>query len=192
MFVFGHVGIGYWLARPLTWPGELRWLVLGTLLPDLLDKPLYYGLVLATSRRAADLGLISGTRTFGHTLLAALLVLLAVRGRRGAMVALGMATHLLLDLGGDLVPLFAPASPAHAGPSTIAAILFPLLGPHFPISPFKSVAEHVRSIASAYQIAGELIGAALIFSASRNGGLRELIPQRWRAPRAQSAAGRPS
>ena len=122
MFVFGHVGIGSWLARPLARPGELRWLVLGTLLPDLLDKPLYYGLVLATSRRAADLGLISGTRTFGHTLLAALLVLLAVRGRRGAMVALGMATHLLLDLGGDLVPLFAPASPAHAGPSTIAAV----------------------------------------------------------------------
>ena len=162
MFVFGHVGIGSWIARPLMRPGDLRWLVLGTLLPDLIDKPLYYGLVLATGRRAADLGLLSGTRTIGHTALFALLVWLLWRGHRGAAVALGMATHLLLDLGNDVASLLGAGDPPHLGPSTIAAVLFPLLGPHFPISPFSSVGDHLLSIASTYPIAGELIGAALL------------------------------
>jgi hypothetical protein len=76
MMIFGHLGIGLRLARPFSVPPG--WLLLGTLLPDLLDKTTYYGLSVALGARGADLGLISGTRTFGHT--AAFLLLLALVG----------------------------------------------------------------------------------------------------------------
>ena len=177
MFVLGHLGIGARLGtrllRPVT-DHTLRWLALGTLLPDLIDKPLYYGLALATGRRAADLGLISGTRTIGHTaLLGAILWLALAVGRRraeGRALLIGLATHWLLDLGGDFagvvlgpLGLAGPHSDV-AGPPTIAAILFPLLGAHFPVMPFKSVGAHLLSLRSAYTLGGELIGGWLVFS----------------------------
>src|SRR4051812_43545813 len=104
MFVFGHLGIGSKLATPWAQGLPRRWLLVGTLLPDLIDKPLYYGLSFATGKSGTDLGLISGTRTFGHTAL--FLVLLALgsiirRSRILAALALGTATHLLIDNFGD-------------------------------------------------------------------------------------------
>ena len=177
MFVLGHLGIGARLGARLLGPTPdrtLRWLALGTLLPDLIDKPLYYGLVLATGRRAAALGLISGTRTVGHTaLFGALLFLFLTWGRRGAegrALLVGLATHWLLDLGGDaagvLLATLGLGGPRVevGGPPTIAAILFPLLGAHFPVMPDKTVREHLLSLRSAYTLGGELVGGWLIFS----------------------------
>src|SRR5216683_3336115 len=106
MFPLGHVGIGLRLI-----PARLRsrmrwgWLALGCVLPDLIDKPLW----LAARGIAGDplqLGLASGTRLFGHTLL--LVAALAIAGRSLRSVtlqalSLGALTHLLLDLAGDLV-----------------------------------------------------------------------------------------
>ena len=91
MFVFGHLGFGSVLARP--WRHRaVRWaLLLGMLLPDIVDKPLYYA-------RVSDI--FSCTRTIGHTGLLAVVLLLAglLRRRRWlAALALGMLTHLLLD-----------------------------------------------------------------------------------------------
>ncbi len=102
MFLFGHLGIGERLGRLFTKPGTRAALLLGCLLPDLVDKPLYYGLVFATGKHAAELGLISGSRTVGHTLLFALLCGALVRGPRGRALFAGMVSHLLLDLSGDL------------------------------------------------------------------------------------------
>ena len=165
MFVLGHSGIGSALARRLTEPAAWRWLVAGTLLPDLVDKPLYYGLVLVTGRRGAELGLVSGTRTFGHTALAILAVLaigLAARRRPAAVaLALGMATHLLLDELGDFVGGVRLPAGARPGPPTIAAILFPLLGARFPVMPFRDAAEHAGSIASPWVLGGEVVGGAI-------------------------------
>ena len=202
MFVLGHLGIGSAIGRPLVRPAELRWLCFGALLPDLIDKPLYYALAFATGRRAAELGLISGSRTFGHTALFALLVLLLVRGRRGAALAVGMATHLLVDLAGDVyawlssdvLHLIASRAPAHPGPGTIGAVLFPLLGPHFPISPFQTVGEHVLSVASAWLVFGELAGAALLFWQFRRGDLEplSLSSASGSAARPSNPAGSPS
>ena len=182
MFVLGHLGIGARLGAPWSGPDPartLRWLLLGTLLPDLIDKPLYYGLAAATGRRAAELGLISGTRTVGHTALLGLsLALLLAAGRRGpqgrALLA-GLATHWLLDLGGEAAGLLlgplglGGPHPDVAGPPTIAAILFPLLGARFPVMPYRTAGEHLASLRSVYNVAGELIGGGLLLSSWRAG-----------------------
>src|ERR1700733_5728748 len=100
MIFFGHLGIGLKTAQPFRRDLPLKPLLLGTLLPDLIDKTLYYGLSFATGRRGAELRLISGTRTFGHTILFTL-ALGAIAARRRsktlAALALGSATHLFLD-----------------------------------------------------------------------------------------------
>ncbi len=93
MFVLGHLGIGSWVAARRVRAEQLAWLLFGTLLADLVDKPLYYALVLATGRRGAELGLVTGTRTFGHTLLLVVALWLLLPRRIGTPVALGMITH---------------------------------------------------------------------------------------------------
>jgi len=195
MFLLGHIGIGTRMARPLSAKSAWPWLVAGCVLPDLLDKPLYYALCAATGRHAAELGLISSTRTIGHSLVFALacaLLLRAVplparardalparrpdssgdaqvRSQRALALLLGMVSHLLLDLGSDVwnrtADLLARVPPAPPiGPPTAAAVFFPLLGPHFPIAPFHSFAEHAASQLSGYVVFGELAGAALLLA----------------------------
>src|SRR6267143_6418479 len=134
MFGFGHLGIGSWVAARRVRAGQLAWVLFGTLLADLIDKPLYYSLVLATGRRGAELGLVTGTRTFGHTLLLVVALWLLTPRRIGAPLALGMITHLALDELGDVLGMFVPALGTHARPGTISAILFPFLGVRFSVA----------------------------------------------------------
>src|SRR6267378_7954625 len=101
MFVFGHLGVGSWVIARRVRAEQLAWVLFGTLLADLIDKPLYYALVFATGRRGAELGLVTGTRTFGHTLLLVVLLWLLTPRRIGSPLALGMITHLALDELGD-------------------------------------------------------------------------------------------
>jgi hypothetical protein len=166
VFVLGHAGIGAAIASPRV-PKDgrtLRFLILGTLLPDLVDKPLYYALSFATGRTGADLGLISSTRSIGHTLLFCLLLYAFLPRRDGVPLAAGMITHLFLDEMGDVFTLFFPRpGPPRPGPGTVAAILFPFLGFHFPILPFSSATEHVRALVDPYTLSGEVIGALLIY-----------------------------
>jgi hypothetical protein len=197
VFVLGHLGIGSRLAGRL--PGVLRapgWLALGTLLPDLIDKPLYYALSLPTGLHGAELGLISGTRTFGHTALfgLALFAGLTVRGHRlaGRALLAGLATHWLLDCGGEpagalLLRLgLVEPSPPGPGPGTLAAILFPLLGPHFPIAPFKSATAHFATLRNLYTVFGELLGGFFLWRACwpRRSRWRELFTTAAPPPRA--------
>jgi hypothetical protein len=163
MFVLGHLGIGAWLGARRVRAEQIGLLLFGTLLPDLIDKPLYYALVFATGRRGAELGLVSGTRTFGHTLLLAALLWTVLPRRTGAPLVLGLLTHLALDELGDVVGFFAPMLGTRPQPGTVTAILFPLLGVRFPVSPFHSALEHVASLQNAYVVAGELVGAALLW-----------------------------
>src|SRR6267143_2598682 len=156
MFVFGHLGVGSWVIARRVRAEQLAWVLFGTLLADLIDKPLYYALVLATGRHGAELGLVSGTRTFGHTLLLLVALWLVLPRRIGAPLALGMITHLGLDELGDILGLFLPVLRIHPHPGTISAILFPLLGPRFPVSPFHSMVEHLASLENAYVFAGEI------------------------------------
>lgn len=160
MFVFGHMGIGSRLVRPWTTGLPLRFVLLGTLLPDLIDKPLYYGLSWITGRQGAELGLISGTRTFGHTaLLLLLLTGIAVfkKSRVFAALCFGVASHLFLDNLGDY---FGGAPESAIG--TEYALLFPLLGAQFPVMPFENAGEHLQSVGKTYLWVGEILGALLL------------------------------
>jgi hypothetical protein len=142
----------------------VRFLLLGTVLADLIDKPLYYGLSIVTGRAGADLGLISSTRSFGHTLALCLLLYAILPRRIGTPLAAGMLTHLFLDEMGDFFGLvWVRPGPPRTGPDTSAAILFPLFGFHFPILPFSSATEHMRSLVDPYTLLGEAVGAVLLY-----------------------------
>jgi hypothetical protein len=160
LFVLGHVGIGTRLLGKARERLPASWVVLGCLLPDLIDKPLYYALLWTRGEPDA---LISGSRSVGHTgLLLLALLALALFSRRPAAWALfaGDLTHLVLDIGGEL---FAGARP---GSSIWLAILFPLPGWRFPQAHFRSLLEHLRINAeNAYVVAGEVIGGAILLHA---------------------------
>jgi len=90
------------------------------------------------------------------------LLALALLSRRPAAKALcaGVATHLLLDIGGELVTGASPDS------SIWLAIFFPLLGWRFPKARFGSLLEHLRlSAESVYVILGEIVGGAILVAA---------------------------
>src|SRR6185436_13539705 len=115
-----------WRQRLPAWP-----LYLGCLLPDLIDKPLYYGI--------GPTVLLTGTRTFGHTGIFLVVTLLcALVARRPAISALaaGVATHFALDIGGELL------TGAEADSSIWLAIFWPAYG-RFPLAHFTTLAEHL-------------------------------------------------
>jgi hypothetical protein len=160
LFVLGHVGIGTRLL--FGWRRRLPagWLVFGCLLPDLIDKPLFYGLLWA---RGHPDPLISGSRSVAHSgLFLLLLVLFALFFRTPAWwaVVAGVITHLLLDIGGELIGDTLPDS------SIWIAIFFPAFGCRFPRAHFGSLLEHLRLTAeNIYVIAGEAVGAAILVTA---------------------------
>jgi hypothetical protein len=164
MFVLGHVGIGRALAWPWVRTFPVVAFAIGTLLPDLIDKSLYYSHLL---------GQMPATRMYGHTgvlLLALALSAALVRSRVLAALAAGMATHLALDCLLDLTT---------TGPrGAWIAAAWPVLGPFPPVS-IPSVGAHLRRITVGPVIIGEIIGGLLI------------AWELWRA-RPARPAGRPS
>lgn len=79
-----HLLVAALLARARGLP--VLALVVGAALPDLVDKSL------------ASLGVVDLFHTVGHSaVLAPLFLLVALRGPHGAALALGWASHLLLD-----------------------------------------------------------------------------------------------
>src|SRR4051812_22338745 len=144
MIFFGHLGFGLKLANPFLGQKSgrfpLKWLLVGTLLPDVIDKSLYYGLSWLNGLRGADLGLISGTRTLGHSAL--FLLLLAgfaalLKSRPLAALTLGVATHLLVDHLGDSIghaiwPSFdQPQFDAQGRNLSLVGLLWPFMGARF-------------------------------------------------------------
>jgi hypothetical protein len=168
MFVFGHLGIGRAIASPWLNHLPLAPFFLGALLPDLIDKPLYYARVAATGRHGAELGLLAGTRTIGHMMLLTLLVagLGWARGSKPLLaVALGMATHQLLDTVSDLLGSAMGLATDPTGIPGYAAVVWPLLGTQFPIAPFSSVAGHAqRTLVNPVTMGGEVVGAVLLLA----------------------------
>jgi hypothetical protein len=160
VFVLGHVGIGTRLLFGLRQRLPPRWLVLGCLLPDLIDKPLFYGLLWTRGHPDA---LISGSRSIAHSglfLLALLAFSLAFRRPGLWAVLAGVVTHLVLDIGGELVSGSVPDA------SIWIAVLFPAFGWRFPRAQFGSVLEHLRLTAdNMYALGGEIVGGAILLLA---------------------------
>ena len=163
MFLLGHLGIGLKTASPFHRDLPLKPLLLGTLLPDLIDKPLYYGLAWATGRRGFELGLISGTRTFGHTLLFTISLAALASARRSKMIAalaLGSATHLLLDVVSDVFTRTTDYS--------LKILAWPLLGWRFPGYMYEGLGEHLGHFRQPFFLYAELIGAIILIAEWRD------------------------
>ena len=161
MLVFAHLGLGSRLVRTFARGLPVRALLAGTILPDLVDKPLYFSVFLATGQWGEKVGIVSGTRTFGHTLifLAALFAAAgAWRSRRPTFLALalGAATHLLLD---NFLEPFAPLT-EHSGR---IALLFPLYGVRFPLAIHRTPGEHLFSHFGIFELGCEAVGAWLLW-----------------------------
>ena len=89
MLLFAHLGLTLAAGRLMRWV-DLAFLALGSMLPDIIDKPL--GLL--------AFGTAEQGRTFGHTLLFLMvLATLAVylKNARMASVSVGVLAHLVLD-----------------------------------------------------------------------------------------------
>ena len=126
MFPAAHLGIGSVLGRAVPLRLPFRWLLVGTLLPDLIDKPAYLAMALVAHYQHR--GWVPGKRGLAHTALF-LLALGAIsawrRSPRGAALAVGTATHMMLDI------LSKGLSP-HALRGSLTVVLWPALGWHFP------------------------------------------------------------
>lgn len=161
MLFLGHLGIGGRIGKFVSRDLPFGWLLLGTILPDVIDKSLYHGLVFLTGKHGAELGLFCGTRCLGHSgiLFILLLVMALFTGSRPLIaVCLGMFTHLLIDVAGDSLELFDRSASARA-------ILYPVMGPLY-VADYASVSQHVSSrLRSAYVIVGEIVGLALLIPA---------------------------
>ena len=200
MFIFGHLGIGNQIARPWSRGLSTRWILIGTLLPDMIDKILYYSLSFATGLHAAELGrstMIGGTRTFAHTALFLILITVLAQWRQSRVLAalsLGIATHLLLDnvydrlVFGEVASFSADAADLS---SAFQALVFPYFGFRFATIPFQDVSEHFWSIFGNKALMGtEVVGMALLaWHAWKHQNGRELMT-RLRAFRPRSKARR--
>ncbi|MES1206020.1 MAG: metal-dependent hydrolase [Pseudomonadota bacterium] len=155
MFVLGHLGIGKRLAgRPYRrfLRIDKRAFFVGALLPDLIDKPLYYGWSALTGKHGAEAGLISGTHLFGHTglfLLTVAAAALVTRAQPVRALAIGVATHLALDFVGLSMDL--------------RTLLWPLFGWRFPSYPFSSLGQHLGTMFRPVTFAGEVLGGAILW-----------------------------
>jgi hypothetical protein len=163
MWILGHLGIGEKLAAPFSRRLPLRWILFGTLLPDLIDKPLYYGAVLFTGRHGAEIGLISCTRTFGHTalfLFALSFIAYARKSKIFAALTIGVATHLVLDGFQDY--WFQNVMHLGGESSLRIAALYPFLQSHFADMPYPNLLDHLKSVDRPFTLIAEGIGAAIL------------------------------
>lgn len=183
MFVGGHLGTGLAVAWPWwrkivghqTKPEFYIFffsLFFGTLLPDLIDKPLYYGMSWWNGLRGSDLGLISGTRTIGHcAFLMSFVFFLGVLKSNWRPylwpLCLGWCSHLIIDLTGDAI--YNLINPAHPSSQLVQKVqnwegmLFPLFGWDFPDLPFKNASDHLKTFGKIHIWTGELLGWVSVF-----------------------------
>lgn len=150
MFLLGHLGIGLGLAWVLSGRSSVRidyrLVLLGAILPDLIDKPLAY-----------LLGLDS--RLWSHTFLFlfAILALSFVPSSRALrLVGFGVATHLLLDRIWNQP----------------AIVLYPAYGWSFAAAPFNVDRWFEALLHDPYVQAGEIVGFAILVAFAWVQGIR--------------------
>ena len=152
MFVLGHVGIGRAIIGSRGRALPLVPLVFGILLPDVIDKPLYY-LHLSP--------FISCTRTFGHTglfVLGLVAIALMTRSRAWAAAAAGVATHGVLDA---LLDMSSVLSGGRS--STLVALAWPVFDTHFFSYSFKTPIDQLKQLWNAPVLVCEFIGGLLLW-----------------------------
>lgn len=157
MFIFAHLGLGLQVSKPFSRGLQKRWILLGTLLPDIIDKTAYYGLSFVTHKSGAALGLISGTRTFAHTAIFCLIFIFYSLYKKNKLllaISIGVFTHLFLDGIGDVISI----EPILPEVKNKLALFFPLYGFRFPTIPFTTLGEHLTSYFDPYFYFTEVLG----------------------------------
>jgi hypothetical protein len=149
MWPLAHLGIGSAMGRVGSPKLPFHWLLLGTLLPDLIDKPFYFGL--GVYEHFSNGGWVPGKRGFAHTVFFLLLLTGIAVVRRSApliAVSVGTATHLVLDLVSKLF------GPHHLASDSLAVLFWPLMGWGFP-----TLSNGLHGL---WAVVLELIGLALL------------------------------
>jgi hypothetical protein len=145
MLLFGHTGITLgiaWFAESkLKVKMDYRLIFIGSLLPDIIDKPV--GMILLP---------LNNGRVFGHTLLFVLILLLIGLKYRKSSLAFAAFLHLIED-------------EIWSEPETL---FWPLLGFEFPTKEHASFYEYIERIISEYTpslshvFISEIIGLVII------------------------------
>ena len=167
MFVFGHLGIGGGLVYLVRREWPLAGVLFGTLLPDLIDKPLYYGLVQTDVLPSYVRLLVPGTRTIGHTLAAALLLLMPafIRVPSRAIwpaISVGLVTHIFLDIASDVALCWHARVPfTTQGSGAWRAAFFPFFGEFTPATRTPNFLEHAWANFVSH-LPSEALGAAIL------------------------------
>jgi hypothetical protein len=163
MWIFGHLGIGSKIAAPWSRKLSIYAVLVGTVLPDLIDKPLYYGAAALTGRHGLEIGLVSCTRTFGHTaifLFTLSLIAFFRQSKLFAALTIGVATHLVLDGFQDY--WFEHVMNLGGESSLRIAVLFPFLQSRFADMPYTTLLDHLRSGERPFTIVSESVGIAIL------------------------------
>ncbi len=159
MFVLGHLGFGAQMARALhlKLPKKAFWL--GALLPDLIDKPVYYFLSWRTGAQGAAVPIIHGTRSAGHTLLFLMtLSVMSLYLNRSWMRALtwGVISHLALDFVSDQIVGF-PQLPL----ASHLPLSYPMRG-EIPAAQHLSLSSHLFKLRQPFFLITEILGGLLL------------------------------
>jgi LexA-binding, inner membrane-associated putative hydrolase len=156
VFPLGHVGIGtHLIPRKLRERLPWRWLALGCLLPDVIDKPIW----IVAEWLGAQSAHFDTARMFGHTAFLCIAVAIAARFLRSpplVALAYGIPTHLVLDILTD--------KGMGGGWGVWKSWLFwpfeiPDLGILMVTAPLHEFSSEIRS---PIYLAGEVVGAALL------------------------------
>lgn len=162
MYVLAHTGIGGFLAKPFSRGLPKKYLYIGALLPDIIDKASFYTLRAIDSNSWIYTDVIRGTRSFGHTLVFLLLCFIASAGmksRRMLLLTFGVATHLLLD---QIDETFVARSASGAYQAYSTVLFWPFQGIGFPKYPFGGVEDHLSKMIDPVHLATEIIGGLLL------------------------------
>lgn len=149
MFVLGHLGFSRALIEPLRTKVDLRPFFLGALLPDLIDKPIFYLFP----------GIIAGTRGYAHTLLFMIVIFLVAqffKSRVALSIAFGVLAHLLLDNVGDYLHI------ENSLVKSYQTLFWPMRGYDFPSTAYLTIVDQANRLRSPYLIITESIGFLLL------------------------------
>ena len=127
MLPLSHLGIGSTIAKPFSKKLPFFWLLLGTMLPDLINKPIYF--IIGIWAYLDHGGWVPGKRGIAHTLLFLLLIVSLgwiKKSRILAALGVGISTHLLLDI------LSKSVGPAGDSIDKWTVLFWPFLGFEFP------------------------------------------------------------
>ncbi len=149
MFIFGHLGFARLIAKPFDKLMPLGTVLLGSLLPDIIDKSVFYFLNLAP-----------GTRSLAHTFIVLLFVATIekriVKAWSRCALACGVFTHQFCDYVGDLLVVPEVFS------RDIKIFLWPALCILFPSTAHLSAVEQALRMTEPYFMTTEIAGLFLL------------------------------